>query len=167
MTLISLQWYDWIVFNNNMIELNDNKKTVFAWCALAIAAPPHLALLKETSVTRFWCLLIPIHVRKKIWSHIEIVKNDIQCNIKEITICPDSMYLSIPAIAMYGQNWCTWDNHQPRHVYINSNVTDSTWCTYNNHLLLYVNTDSIASKTSCTYHVKLLATTLLIPLFFT
>jgi hypothetical protein len=53
MTLISLQWYDWFVFDNNMIELNDNKKFVFAWCALAIAVPPHPALLKETSMTHF------------------------------------------------------------------------------------------------------------------
>ena len=106
-------------------------------------------------------------MRKKIWSHIEIVKNDIQRNFKEITICPDTMYLPIPGIAMYGQNWHTWDNHQPCHVYINSNVTDSTGSTYNNHLFLYVNTDSIASKTSRSYYDKLLAPTLLIPSFFT
>ncbi len=124
-------------------------------CAPHCCASLTLALLKKTSVTHFLRLLIPIHVRKKIQSHIEAVKNDIWCNFKEITICPDSTYLPIPAIAMYAWNCHTWDNDQPRHVYINSNVTDSTWCTYNNNPLLYVNTESITSKPWGTYHVNL------------
>ncbi len=61
------------------------------------------------------------------------------------------MEVPIPASAFYCRNWRTWINHQPCHVNINSNETDSNWQTYNNHLLLIVNTDSIANKTWRTY----------------
>ncbi len=150
-----------------MIELNDNKKKcVCLMCPCHCCASSSCFAQRDISDT-FLMLTDSNSHKKEIQSHIEIVKNDIQRNFNIITICPNTMYLPIPAIAMYGQNWCTWDNHQPRHIYIDSSVTDSTWCTYNNHLFLYLNTDSIASKTSCTYHVKLLATTLLIPSFFT
>ncbi len=61
------------------------------------------------------------------------------------------MEVPIPATAFYCRNWRAWNDHQPRHVNINSNVTDSNRRTYNNHLLFIVNTDSIASKTWRTY----------------